>query len=434
MNEAESVRALLVTVAERGAGEQIVPPVADLIGRARRSRRRRQTVACAVVLAVAAAVAVPQAVLDRGPAERSVAPSWQGYPATGPGTAIALAAGRWSRLPSAPIPGRSDAATAWTGTEMLVWGGRVADSARADGAAYRPSDQRWTVLPPAPLTARFGMAYTWTGAVLFVWGGGDTTADGAVYDPAARIWRLLPTSPLSPRTDATALWTGREVLVLGGRSEDGRALVDAAAYDPATSRWRSLPALPAPPDHPVDYLVPVVTGDQVYVWAPWAHRVHTSPNTIHTNYAVDLFRFDTRTDTWSTPELTGDAPAGARQPLWTGREIIVPAAFPYRPGSGPIVVNLRGSRLDPADGRWRTMTHGPIDDRNGQYVWTGAAVISFDNAGAGAVWDPGADRWTTIPDAPRAPAESASMVWTGTHLLIWGELGPPESAGLSYGS
>ena len=41
-------------------------------------------------------------------------------------------------------------AVAWTGTEMIVWGGRVDNSFYYDGAAYNPVSDTWRVLPTAP--------------------------------------------------------------------------------------------------------------------------------------------------------------------------------------------------------------------------------------------------------------------------------------------
>jgi hypothetical protein len=181
----------------------------------------------------------------------------------------------------------------------------------------------------------------------------------------------------------------------------------------------------------------LAAGDQVHVWASWASQVSTS------GFGIDVFRLDTTTDRWSTPTPTGDVPAGVREPLWTGREIVVPAISPFLPGSrGPKAIDLRGSRLDPADGRCRTMAHGPVDDENGRSLWTGAALVTFGATAefdAGAAWDPAADRWTRLPDAPLGADDTIAAVWTGSHLLVWGELHQPgrpgagRIAGLSFG-
>jgi len=46
---------------------------------------------------------------------------------------------RWSELPLPPFPTRSDANLAWTGSELIVWGGMGDEGPEMDGAAWRPS-------------------------------------------------------------------------------------------------------------------------------------------------------------------------------------------------------------------------------------------------------------------------------------------------------
>lgn len=72
--------------------------------------------------------------------------------------------GRWRTVAAAPLSGRFLPAAAWTGTEMLVWGGAGCQGAcsgpgiraHADGAAYDPTTDTWRPLPPSPLAARTG--------------------------------------------------------------------------------------------------------------------------------------------------------------------------------------------------------------------------------------------------------------------------------------
>ncbi|GGM17335.1 hypothetical protein [Nakamurella endophytica] len=81
----------------------------------------------------------------------------------------------------------------------------------------------------------------WTGAQMLVWGGWDPTvqamsamADGASFDPATGQWQLLPQSPLTARASALSVWTGTQLLIWGGQSGFGEPLNDGAAYTPAT--------------------------------------------------------------------------------------------------------------------------------------------------------------------------------------------------------
>ncbi|MDQ3643323.1 MAG: hypothetical protein M3450_18115, partial [Actinomycetota bacterium] len=105
------------------------------------------------------------------------------------------ATGNWEDIRPAPIAGRSPAALAWTGKEMVVWGGGTCKAnpcqfdnvePLGDGGAYTPSSDTWRTIATSPLTARRGVASAWTGRELLIWGGGVGTtevySDGAAYD------------------------------------------------------------------------------------------------------------------------------------------------------------------------------------------------------------------------------------------------------------
>ena len=276
------------------------PDLDRLLVLARRHRRRRRVAATAasfVLVAVATAVAIPLLRPNPGVVPNPAAPTslgrpisfealpdgWTELPApshvrhygatawTGTqllmwagtvpeyssvseasGFALDTRTGLWQDMPSAPLAGRIHPAHAWTGTELLVWGGRSAGQPRtewfADGAAYNPQTGVWRMLPPAPISARAPM-FAWTGRELVVWGtverGLQTPPDGAAYDPAADSWRPIAAAPVE-LTDATAVWTGREIIVVGASlspSDNAPATPTAiaAAYNPSTNAWRTLP-------------------------------------------------------------------------------------------------------------------------------------------------------------------------------------------------
>jgi hypothetical protein len=90
-------------------------------------------------------------------------------------TAAQLAGGRVRSLPPDPVVDRfATAATAWTGQELIVWGGATRDRrVHADGAAFDPATGRWRPLPPAPqaqLLDRRVASAVWTGRQLLTWG------------------------------------------------------------------------------------------------------------------------------------------------------------------------------------------------------------------------------------------------------------------------
>ena len=149
----------------------------------------------------------------------------------------------WRRLAAMPAP-RARATASWTGTEVLVVGGYgPATGARyldVDGLAYNPAANRWRRLP-ATAPRRVDHTGVWTGSVLLVWGGrtlrGDswvTPPHGLVYDPASNRWSDLPVSPLRGRIGHVAAWTGSQLLIWGGHSVTGpdKDFTDGAAYTP----------------------------------------------------------------------------------------------------------------------------------------------------------------------------------------------------------
>ena len=77
----------------------------------------------------------------RKPATTGAAPTY------GSRSAASLASARWTSLPDAPIEGRRSAVGAWTGSQMLVWGGVSTTSPQrllGDGASYDPTARRWS--------------------------------------------------------------------------------------------------------------------------------------------------------------------------------------------------------------------------------------------------------------------------------------------------
>ncbi len=471
----DQVRTLLNVAADQLPGGPIGVPLAGLLDRTRTRRRRGRYVQLAgAFVVVLLAIGVPVAILHgRGPttAEATTAqalpsygvPTVGAYPTASAAGVAALARGHWTSLPAAPIVGRSDAAVAWTGRQMVVWGGTSAsgDRAYADGAAYDPATREWQKLPSGPLSARSSAAVAWTGSRMFVWGGyvgagsQQVASDGALYDPVSGTWQPVAPSPLAGRADAIAVWTGSEVVVIGGMpavvTSTQREYLDAAAYDPATNRWRRLPTMPVQPSHTTDSVTAVATSDGIYVWSYWEHDVVTKDGGTVTS-GISLARYDPTSGTWHSMDTTQPRDLGT--PLWTGRELIFPAAQPfYGDVPGPYTTGRSGWRLDLPTGTFRRIPHGPVDDLGATPVWTGAALLSVDTGattsgpagtnypGEAAVWDPATNAWSGLPSAPDAGAGTIATVWTGSHLLEWGLMFPSRgdsstaaSAGLSFGS
>jgi N-acetylneuraminic acid mutarotase len=172
----------------------------------------------------------------------------------------------WTRLEDGPLESRHRAASVWTGRELAIWGGcravggecqdPIPGDELADGARFDPRSNRWRKLPPAPVAPRDYAAAAWTGREMIVWGGSGGSSElpfvGAAFDPGRDRWRVLAASPLSERRIYHSLvWTGAEVVVWAGEEGEGGALANlranGARYDPRNDTWAELPAAPSGP-------------------------------------------------------------------------------------------------------------------------------------------------------------------------------------------
>jgi len=130
----------------------------------------------------------------------------------------------WSSISTvnAPAP-RSEFTVVWTGTEMVVWGGWTGDVnlVTDTGGRYNPSTDSWsTVTQTGAAAARYRHTAAWTGTEMIVWGGsnGSTPAyGGSRYNPQTNVWiPLSSTGEPAARTSHTAVWTGTEMIIWGG--------------------------------------------------------------------------------------------------------------------------------------------------------------------------------------------------------------------------
>ena len=238
-----------------------------------------------------------------------------------------------------------------------------------------PGPEGWTITPEAPVGA-LGRYAVWTGTEYI--GGPAGCCDGVggsevvAYSPTTDRWRPLASFPLRPRHMEVAAWTGHEMIVVGGREArdatdttqtDAVPTTSGAALDPAADTWRSIAPMPAPMEHP---LAAVWTGREMVVLD-------------HTR----TFVYSPTNDRWRTgtaPPFARDGvvilAAGRRVIVWGGRDT----------GDAPPGADL---------------------------------VVHAD----GAVYDPVANRWTTIPNAPVPARTEAAGVWTGRSMIVWGGQG-----------
>ncbi|MCD6023004.1 MAG: hypothetical protein K0R20_2714 [Actinomycetia bacterium] len=308
----------------------------------------------------------------------------------------------WSELP-APPEVRSGAATAWTGSQLLVWGGYEYVGSNEDpdegGFAYDATSRRWEPLPPSPLAGRSDPAFAWTGRELLIWGGWDGGFrdppyfdDGAAFDPVAETWRMLAPAPIEGRS-AFSVWTGKELIVWGSRERAGRRL-DGAAYDPVTNAWRPIA------DGPTDITdgSAVWTGEEMIVFG----AALDGNNHADTPTAIAA-AYDPVTDTWR--ELPpSDLSPQAMTAEWVNGELI---AWDYDHAS---------SAYDPESNAWRTLTDVPLRffECRPKIVATSRTVFG-EFCGKTVVFSPEEDAWHRIPmPSPDPPGGCCSIVEPAT--------------------
>jgi N-acetylneuraminic acid mutarotase len=134
----------------------------------------------------------------------------------GTGATFHVAEWAWVALPAGPAA-RSRHTAVWTGDEMLIAGGAVgSQTAVPAGGRYIPHLGTWGALDtPAPI---FGHGAAFTGTQLLLWGG--SPAGGPLrYVPATRTWTAgaAAGAPVS-RDRPSMCWTGTELVVWGGAS------------------------------------------------------------------------------------------------------------------------------------------------------------------------------------------------------------------------
>ena len=268
----------------------------------------------------------------------------------------------------APSP-RETMAAAWTGTELLVWGGSAFGAPLADGARYDPSTDTWRSMSSAGApAARTKMASAFTGTELLIWGGQTgtdglgamvLTQTGGRYNPASDTWLgdLPVDGAPAARAFASGVWTGGELIVWGGQVGTGNFGIPLVARD--GGRYR-----------------PGVG------WVGWTST-----------------QFGTVTPNWL-----------ARAAAWTGVEMVVWGGYPAGAAGGRYVPPLW---LGPGVHRATVTVADPLaSNRSVQLAVTFdlsapparlAGAFALASAGSAAASTSIRRRWRPVPGTPSSP-------------------------------
>jgi hypothetical protein len=155
----------------------------------------------------------------------------------------------WTATSTQNAPeGRNNHTAVWTGSEMIVWGGRPASGLLNSGGRYNPIADTWAAssLNNAP-EARAEHVAVWTDKEMIIWGGQSSVSStqlnsGSRYNPLLDTWTsmTLVNAPTA-RTSTSAIWTRTEMIVWGGFSSFGSfnfvEIATGGRYNPATDIW-----------------------------------------------------------------------------------------------------------------------------------------------------------------------------------------------------
>ena len=276
----------------------------------------------------------------------------------------------------------------WTGREMVVWGGfhgtgsvTVVDS----GARYDPLTDSWAPTSAAgPVPSPRGLHTTaWTGREMLVWGGcGNTNCStlldtGGRYDPSTDSW--LPTTTVGapgPRRFHASAWTGSEMVVWGGEGPGVfNTLDDGGRYNPATDSWMTMSPVGAPEARVLH--TAVSTGSEVLIFGGCA-----TPGCFQRIEKGGGTRYDLQSDSWSPMSLAGVPSARYRHSaIWTGSEMILHGGCTDDECS---FQTTSGGRYDPGTDSWAaTNTDGAPYRAVHTAVWTGNEMIVWGGCSGG---------------------------------------------------
>jgi VCBS repeat-containing protein len=329
----------------------------------------------------------------------------------------------WVATGAADAPAaKSSHLAVWTGTEMIVWGGGSEPGMSRTGGRYDPGSDSWVPTSTNdPVYAKERHTAVWTGTEMLVWGGstlgyGEFFGFGIRFDAVTGNWSLMSTiDEPSGRYFHTAVWTGSEMIVWGGHY--GNPLDSGGRYDPITDSWTETSLIGSPVER--TYHAAVWTGSEMIVWGG------TTYSDVFSNSGN---RYNPDTDTWSAVSMNG-APSQRSylRGVWSGSEMIIWGGVTETGDTNT------GGRYDPLSNSWNatSTTNAPIGRHFNTAIWTGSEMIvwggmsgNLDNGvwyNTGGRYDPISNTWSTtsMTDVP-SPRIWHVDAWTGQELIVWG--------------
>ena len=289
-----------------------------------------------------------------------------------------------------PLSFRAYPDVLWTGTEMIVWGGRFEGIPRpglVDGAAYAPDSDEWRRLAAARLPEGTPTRAVWADDQMIVVSPEATLA----YDPEADTWTEVGPGQAPPTTPGRMVWTGDAVCLWGA---------ELACLDLASGEWIRLPEPPFQVGHQQWARgLTLFEGDLLAVGTPGTCK----------GLSLALWEGEN----WLTlpaPDFRGQALADCVTP----RQVVVvgDSILAWYDGFEAVALTAGSSE-------WVSMGQPSLEGTEGA---SGAVVLGdrvlIPEYGEAALYDPAAGTWSRV----RLPGWGTDweMIWTGEEVLMWG--------------
>lgn len=341
------------------------------------------------------------------------------------------APGGWEVVGDGELSPRAAAVGAWTGREVIVFGGEPvawcppqADCTRPDfeplrdGAAFEPVTTSWRQIEGAPFTlsARNASVVVVDGAVYVLTREAAHRPGGAAafvrYLVADDRWEVLPSLPGGHVSYALASGSGRVVVAYPTSDEEGER--PDMVFDIEAGAWAALPPDPLSPAFDRSM---VIVDDGVYLFARpiEANPGSQVPSTAH------AARLDLSDGEW---RRLADSPIlETATPILAGKEIVFPWAGEADGGeSGTWDRSYPfGGAYDLLDDAWSAL---PAPAANDDFAVAG--VVGPSSAGYvathGAVLDHTLDSWTAVPEleGEAGVTVNRTVVAAGSDLFVFG--------------
>lgn len=301
-------------------------------------------------------------------------------------------------LDPGPLSARTIPDVVWTGTEMVVWGGRGPDDRYlVDGARFNPETNEWQMLPNLPIDGSQATRAIWVGDRLLVMSRENTSA----WDLPSNSWQVVESDGLEPPEYPGFVQVIETNIYLWNRR--GIFNLDIAAAQP---RWISLPDSPLrASDFRFEhgrFTAMATSGNLVYLAA---RPEFSCDERLIVAWDEESWR---SLPTASLAAVDGPDCSDAIQMAATAEGLVVWYTMDH--------LTLAYSS---ESNTWSEIERFPLP---GSSEPSGAAAIGagyflVPQAGSAAVFRVESEDWLVV-EMPGV-GDEATMVWTGTEILSW---------------